>query len=101
LTSLEPAAIEHSLLPSLPALTRRHRVVLASVTDPLLQEIAGQRETAFQAYDAAAAERTIMLRERAAAALGQLGITVLDQSPQELPTALVDHYLMLKRQGLL
>ena len=101
LTSLEPAAIEHSLLPHLPALTSRHRVVVASVLDPVLREMAAARETAFEAYDAAAAERTIALRERSATALGQLGVTVLDESPEELPTALVDHYLMLKRQGLL
>ncbi len=101
LTSLEPAAIEHSLLPTLPPLTSRHRVVLASVTDPILREMANQRDTAFETYDAAAAERTIALRERSATALRQLGVTVLDESPDDLPTALVDHYLMLKRQGLL
>ena len=36
LTPLEPAAVEESLLPVLPALTARHRVVLASVQDPAL-----------------------------------------------------------------
>ncbi|NYJ75479.1 DUF58 domain-containing protein [Allobranchiibius huperziae] len=101
LTSLEPAAIEEGLLPVLPALTARHRVVVASVTDPVLREMASQRRTAFETYDAAAAERTLTLRERAATALGQLGVTVLDESPDDLPTALVDHYLMLKRQSLL
>ena len=35
-TPLEPAAIEESLLPTLAALTRHHRVVLASVADPAL-----------------------------------------------------------------
>ena len=101
LTSLEPAAVEEGLLPVLPALTARHRVVVASVTDPLLREMSAQRRTAFETYDAAAAERTLTLRDRAATALGQLGVTVLDESPDELPTALVDHYLMLKRQALL
>ena len=101
LTSLEPAAIEEGLLPVLPALTARHRVVVASVTDPVLREMAAQRRTAFETYDAAAAERTLTLRERTATSLGQLGVTVLDEPPDELPTALVDHYLMLKRQALL
>ena len=36
LTPLEPAAVEQGLLPVLPALTRHHRVVLASVNDPAL-----------------------------------------------------------------
>ena len=36
LTPLEPSAVEEGLLPVLPALTRHHRVVLASVRDPAL-----------------------------------------------------------------
>jgi uncharacterized protein (DUF58 family) len=36
LTPLEPAAVEESLLPVLPTLTGRHRVVVASVQDPAL-----------------------------------------------------------------
>lgn len=101
LTSLEPAAIEQGLLPALPVLTSRHRVVVASVADPALDALGAARGTAFETYDAAAAERTRSLRERSAAALGRLGVTVLDAPPGELPTTLVDHYLALKRQGLL
>jgi uncharacterized protein (DUF58 family) len=53
LTPLEPAAIQESLLPSLPALTRHHRVVLASVADPALAMLASVRETTKDAYAAA------------------------------------------------
>ena len=37
---LEPAAVEQGLLPALPALAHRHRVVLASVRDPELERMA-------------------------------------------------------------
>ena len=101
LTALEPAAIEESLLPTLATLTTHHRVVLASVSDPALVEMAGRRTTTAQAYDAAAAERTLALRQRTAAVLGRLGVTVIDASPEDLPPRLADHYLLLKSQGLL
>ncbi len=101
LTPLEPVAIEESLLPTLALLTRHHRVVLASVADPAVREMARERSTVAGAYDAAAAEHTQALRERIMAALTQLGVTVVDAGPEELPPALADHYLFLKRQGLL
>jgi uncharacterized protein (DUF58 family) len=101
LTALEPAAIEESLLPTLAALTTHHRVVLASVSDPALAEMAARRDTTRHAYDAAAAERTLALRQRTEALLGRLGVTVIDASPEDLPPRLADHYLLLKSQGLL
>jgi uncharacterized protein (DUF58 family) len=101
LTPLEPAAIEESLLPTLAALTRHHRVVLASVADPALSVMAANVGTTSQVYDAAAAERTIGLRERTAEVLRSLGVHVIDAEPEELPVALTDHYLLLKSRGLL
>ncbi|MEO7061526.1 MAG: DUF58 domain-containing protein [Lapillicoccus sp.] len=101
LTSLEPAAIEESLLPTLATLTTHHRVVVASVSDPALTAMATRRETSAQAYDAAAAERTLTLRRRTADVLGRLGVTVIDADPEHLPPRLADHYLLLKSQGLL
>ena len=85
----------------LPALAAHHRVVVASVSDPALAVMQASRTTTGEVFDAAAAERTIALRRRTAAALEQLGVDVLDEPPEELPVRLADHYLMLKRQGLL
>ena len=101
ITPLEPAALEEGLLPVLPLLTARHRVVIASVSDPGVQQMALERSDADEVYAAAAAERTILLRQRTSAALERLGVTVLDEPPDVLPLALVDHYLMLKGRGLL
>ncbi|MEO8518752.1 MAG: DUF58 domain-containing protein [Dermatophilaceae bacterium] len=101
LTPLEPAAIEESLLPTLATLTRHHRVVLASVADPALSAMAADVTSTARVYDAAAAERTIGLRERTAEVLGRLGVHVIDAEPEQLPVALTDHYLLLKSRGLL
>ena len=101
LTPLEPAALEEGLLPVLPTLTAHHRVVVASVADPALQDLRRGADGVEEAYGAAAAERTEALRHRTATALVQLGVTVLDEPPEQLPVALADHYLALKAQGLL
>lgn len=101
LTSLESSAVEEGLIPVLPTLVAHHRVVLASVSDTALEQMSTQRSTTTEVYDAAAAERTTSLRARTAAALERLGVHVLDETPHDLPASLSDHYLMLKRHGLL
>ncbi|MEO6791477.1 MAG: DUF58 domain-containing protein [Ornithinibacter sp.] len=101
LTSLESSAVEEGLLPVLPALVAHHRVVVASVADPALAQMRARRSTTTEVYDAAAAERTTYLRGRTAGALERLGVDVLDETPHDLPVRLSDHYLMLKRHGLL
>lgn len=101
LTPLESSAVEEGLLPVLPALAARHRVVVASVSDPELGRLRSSRADVQEVYAAAAAERTLRLRARTAAALAALGVTVIDAPPEELPLALADHYLALKRAGLL
>ncbi|MGG5259821.1 DUF58 domain-containing protein [Phycicoccus avicenniae] len=101
LTPLEPAAIEEGLVPVLPALVAHHRVVVASVSDPALDRMRDARDGSEEVWGAVAAERTASLREGAAAALGRLGVDVLDAPPDQLPVRLADHYLALKREGLL
>ena len=101
LTPLEPSAIEEGLLPVLPALTRHHRVVLASVKDPALEQLAATRGTLDEVYDAAAAEQVLVRRRRTAGLLRELGVDVVDADAERLPPALADHYLDLKARGLL
>ncbi|WP_370894767.1 DUF58 domain-containing protein [Janibacter sp. GXQ6167] len=101
ITPLEPSAIEEGLLPVLPALAARHRVVLASVSDPELGRMSAQRDTLAEVYDAVAAERTTQLREATAAGLRRIGVSVIEGDPDSLPPQLADHYLALKSHGLL
>lgn len=101
LTALEPAAVEEGLLPVLPALTAHHRVVVASVADPELGRMRADLGDLDAVYDAAAAERTVTLRQRTADALERMGVHVIEADPEQLPPQLADHYLELKAQGLL
>lgn len=101
LSALEPAAVEHGLLPALPTLAHRHRVVLASVRDPELDRMAARRGRPQDVYDAAAAEQVLADRARTAEILGSVGVDVVDADADRLPVALTDHYLMLKGRGLL
>jgi uncharacterized protein (DUF58 family) len=101
LTALEPAPLEHGLLPVLPMLVQHHRVVLASVRDRELDRMVTRRTDAAEVYAAAAAERVLADRSRTAALLAALGVDVVDAEPEQLPVALTDHYLMLKGRGLL
>lgn len=101
LTPLEPSAVEETLLPVLPALTRHHRVVLASVRDPELSRLTTARATVDEVYDAAAAHQVLTRRQHTADVLRALGVEVIDADADSLPPALADHYLMLKAKALL
>lgn len=101
LTTLDPSAVEEGLLPVLPALTRHHRVVLASVNDPALAALTESRDTIDEVYDAAAAEQVLRRRRRTGDLLSKLGVDIVDADAEKLPPALADHYLGLKARGLL
>ncbi len=101
LTALEPSAVETGLLPVVGPLTRRHKVVLASVRDPEIDRLAADRGDARAAYLAAAAEQAAARRDRAARLLGALGVDVLDADAGDLAARLADHYLELKARGRL
>jgi uncharacterized protein (DUF58 family) len=101
LTDLNPAALEEGLLPRIPALAARHRLLVAAVADPRLDEMALARGEAAAVYDAAAAERARSERARISARLRGHGVEVLDAPPDRLPAALADAYLDLKAAGRL
>jgi uncharacterized protein (DUF58 family) len=101
LTDLNPAAIEEGLLPRIPALAARHRLLLAAVADPRLEEMAAARGDAAAVYGAAAAERARSERARISALLRRRGVQVVDAPPDRLPAALADAYLSLKAAGRL
>ncbi|MFD9129982.1 DUF58 domain-containing protein [Kitasatospora sp. NPDC059571] len=101
LTGLDAASAEGGLIDRMPQLARRHEVVVASVADPRLDELAAARGTVDAVYGAAAAEQTRADRRRTAERLTRLGATVLDAPPAALPPALADAYLALKAAGRL
>ena len=101
LTALDAAPVEEGLLPVLGPLVRRHQVVLASVADPRVAEMAASRGDTDAVYDAAAAELARGDRRRVAALLGRHGVEVVDSGPQTLAPDLADRYLALKAAGRL
>jgi uncharacterized protein (DUF58 family) len=101
LTGLDASAVESGLSQVLPVLVHRHQVVVASVADPRIEEMAAGRGAAEQVYEAAAAERTRLERRRTTAELARRSVEVVDASPDELPPALADRYLQLKAAGRL
>jgi uncharacterized protein (DUF58 family) len=100
-TALEPAAVEADLLPLIGTLTRRHTVVVASVTDPRLVELAAARGDVAAAYGAAAAEAAGSEREAVVAALRRRGVLVVSAAPAEFASHVADAYLDLKAAGRL
>ncbi len=103
LTSIDQAGSSRALLSVLPQLTRRHLVVVASVTDPDVAAATLPTARADRAgvYRAAAAERALLDTARVAAALRGLGAEVVTGTPGDLPPALADRYIALKRAGRL
>lgn len=101
LSTVEPAALETGLLPVVEQLSSVHQVVLASVADPDEAELAAQRETASEVFDAAAAARTELERIAATMVLSRRGVEVVSALPDDLAPRLADMYLSLKAAGRL
>ncbi|MEU2036331.1 DUF58 domain-containing protein [Nocardia amamiensis] len=100
-TSLDGAAVEENLLPVLPVLAQRHRVLIVSVTDPDVATAAARRDKVGDLYAAAAAESVLAERALVQESLRRMGIAVVAAPPERLPEALADEYLELKQSGAL
>jgi uncharacterized protein (DUF58 family) len=101
LTDLNASALDEGLLPVLPQLSAKHRVVVASLTDPRVDQLAAGRSDAAAVYDAAAAERSRIDRAAIASRLRHSGVEVIDAPPTDLAPALADRYLAMKASGRL
>ncbi len=100
-TALDGAAVEEGLLPVLPSLIARHLVVVASVGDPRVVELAARRGDAEAVYDAAAAEHALGERRRITATLRRRGVEVVDAEPAIFASVVTDVYLAMKAEGKL
>ncbi|MEV0727754.1 DUF58 domain-containing protein [Polymorphospora sp. NPDC050346] len=101
-TALEPGALGEGLLPVLPRLVARHRVVVAATHDPVLSDLTSTPPArAADVYSAAAAWRALGERDRVRAALARQGVQVVDSPPHLFASQVADTYLALKAQGRL
>lgn len=101
MTSIDAPGSSHGLLAVLPQLTRRHTVLVSSVTDPTVLEATRNRSDRDSVYRAASAERAMLDTARLSAAIRQLGADVVTGAPGALPPALADRYIALKAAGRL
>lgn len=100
-TALDAAPLAEGLLPVLGTLTTRHQVLLASVGDPALDDLAGGRGGAGQVYEAAAAAQALGERQRMTTLLRRRGVSVVDAPPDGFASAVADTYLSFKAAGRL
>ena len=100
-TTLDAGAVGEGLLPVLPTLVSRHRVVVAAVHDPALEAYAGGRGGVGALHVAAAAERGLAELRRVRAALVRYGVTVIDAPAETFASQVADTYLDLKAAGRL
>jgi len=90
------------LLTAVRLLQRRHLVCVASLREQALdQALEGSVDTIEQAIGAGALARYLEDRNRAHQSLRSQGVMVLDVTCAQLPAALVERYLAVKRGGLL
>lgn len=102
LSDLSEQSVGDTLLPALPLILRHHVVLVGAVRDP---EVVGWAvsvpEDAGQAYRKAAAVSALAERDRIAARLRGMGVTVVDAPPGRLAARLADAYLAIKSTGRL
>jgi uncharacterized protein (DUF58 family) len=100
-TALDAAPLREGLLPVLSSLTSRHTVVLASVGDSRLDDLAAGRADVDAVYAAAAAEKAQADRRALTAELRRKGVEVIDAGPDIFASHVADAYLSLKAAGRL
>jgi uncharacterized protein (DUF58 family) len=103
-TALEPAALGEGLMPVLPRLAARHKVVVAAVHDPALTQMTtlpAEAPAAADVYAAAAAQRALAERDRVRAALRRFGVEVIDAPVDTFASRVADAYLAMKATGRL
>jgi uncharacterized protein (DUF58 family) len=90
------------LLAAVRLLQKKHLVCVASLREKVLDEaLQAPAETLEAAIGAGSLARYLEERERAHRALRSQGVMVLDVTCAQLPAALVERYLAVKREGLL
>ncbi len=90
------------LLAAVKLLQKKHLVCIASLREKVLDEVLELPvDTLTDAIRAGALARHLDARERAHRALRSQGVMVLDVTCAQLPAALVERYLAVKRDGLL
>lgn len=90
------------LLPGLHLLSKRHLVLLANLRETALDDaLTGKIQDFDDALTYAGAAEFLSEREKTQQQFNNSGTQVLDVTPQELPTSIVNRYLDIKQANLL
>lgn len=101
LTAQDAAESARGFLGAFPNATRATTVLVGSVTDDGIAELARRRGSREEVYLAAAAERTLRDAEDVADAIRRAGGEAIAADPNALPPRIADRYLELKAAGRL
>ncbi|MGM7666287.1 DUF58 domain-containing protein [Microbacterium sp. A93] len=101
LTAQDAAESARGFLGAFPNPSRSTTVLVGSVTDDAIGELAQQRGSREEIYLAAAAERTMRDAENVADAVRRAGGEAITADPESLPPKIADRYLELKAAGRL
>ena len=101
LTAQDAAESARGFLGAFPNATRATTVLVGSVTDDGIAELARRRGSREEVYLAAAAERTLRDAEDVADAIRRAGGEAIAADPDALPPRIADRYLELKAAGRL
>jgi uncharacterized protein (DUF58 family) len=101
LTAQDAAESARGFLGAFPNPSRSTTVLVGSVTDDAIGELAKQRDSREEIYLAAAAERTLRDAENVADAIRRAGGEAITADPESLPPKIADRYLELKAAGRL
>lgn len=101
LTAQDAAESARGFLGAFPTASRATTVLVGSVTDDGIAEVARRRDSREDVYLAAAAERTLRDAENVADAIRRAGGEAIAADPEALPPKIADRYLELKAAGRL
>lgn len=101
LTAQDAAESARGFLGAFPNATRATTILVGSVTDDAIGELARKRGSREEIYLAAAAERTLRDAEDVAEAIRRAGGEAIAADPESLPPRIADRYLELKAAGRL
>lgn len=101
LTAQDAAESARAFLGAFPNASRATTVLVGSVTDDDIADLARRRGSREEIYLAAAAERTLRDAENVADAIRRAGGEAIAADPEELPPRIADRYLELKAAGRL
>ncbi|WP_091231879.1 DUF58 domain-containing protein [Microbacterium sp. 3J1] len=101
LTAQDAAESARGFLGAFPDASRATSILVGSVTDDGIADLARRRGSREEVYLAAAAERTMRDAENVADAIRRAGGEAIAADPESLPPRIADRYLELKAAGRL